>query len=76
MAERKRSTSGTRETEQVLGVKPEELEDQPSAAGRFGGEIARKVGTRDEGKRHDETSAGTTRVLGQDQNRSGDKEKV
>ena len=76
MADRKRSTDGTRETEQVLGEKPENLEDQPSVAGRSGGEIARKVGTRDEEKRYDETSAGKTRPLGRDQNRSGDKEKV
>ena len=76
MAERKRSNDHTRETEQVLGEKPENMEKQPSAAGRFGGEIARKVGTRDEEKRYDETSAGKTRPLGQDKNSSGDKEKV
>ncbi len=76
MTERKRSTDGHRETEEILGRKPEDMTPAPDAQGRSGGEIARKVGTRDEEKRHDETSAGNTRPLGQDQNRSGDKEKV
>lgn len=76
MADRKRSQDGSRETEKVLGQKPEDMAPRPSGAGRAGGEIARKVGTRDEEKRHDETSAGKTRPLAQDQDKSGDKEKV
>jgi len=48
----------------------------PSEGGRAGGELARKIGTRDEKKRHDDTSAGTTRETDQDKNDSGDKEKV
>jgi len=75
MAERHRSKDGQRETKEILGDAPENLQS-PSGAGRKGGNIARKVGTRDEGKRHDETSAGATRVLAQDQDGSGDKEKV
>ena len=76
MADRKRSTDGSRETEEVLGEKPENLEEAPSEGGRAGGELARKIGTRDEKKRHDDTSAGTTRETDQDKNDSGDKEKV
>ncbi|MBV7392681.1 hypothetical protein [Mameliella sediminis] len=76
MADRARSKDGRRETEEVLGEKPEDMGPAPGAQGRSGGEIARKVGTRDEVKRHDQTSAGKTRPLAQDQNRSGDKENV
>ncbi|HKK86569.1 MAG TPA: hypothetical protein VJ942_13710 [Roseovarius sp.] len=76
MAERVKSKDGSRETEEILGEKPENLRKAPSSAGRAGGEIARKVGTRDEKKRHDETSAGTTRGTAQDQDESGDKEKM
>lgn len=75
MAERAKSKDGRSETEEILGGKPEEL-DETAQLGRKGGNIARKVGTRDEEKRVDETSAGKTGVLGQDANRSGDKEKV
>lgn len=76
MAERVKSNDGRRETEEVLGQKPENLNRKPSEAGRAGGELQRKVGTRDEEKRTDETSAGATRPLGKDQDGSGDKEKV
>jgi|DeeseametaMP1786_FD_contig_31_824132_length_1430_multi_15_in_0_out_0_1 hypothetical protein len=75
MAERHRSQDGHRETEDILGDKPEHL-DAPDQGGAKGGNIQRKVGTRDEKKRLDETSAGATRPLGQDKNDSGDKEKV
>ncbi|WP_375172636.1 hypothetical protein [Pseudooceanicola sp.] len=75
MAERHRSQDGRRETEEILGDKPENL-DAPDHQGAKGGNIQRKVGTRDERKRLDETSAGATRPLGQDKNSSGDKEKV
>ncbi|SIT01219.1 hypothetical protein SAMN05421759_11014 [Roseivivax lentus] len=76
MAERIKSKDGTRETEQVLGQTPEEMEEAPGHAGRSDGEIARKVGTRDEGKAVDETSNGRTAPKAQDQDGSGDKEKV
>ncbi|EPX81430.1 hypothetical protein [Salipiger mucosus] len=76
MAERARSKDGHRETEEILGEKPENLTDEPDAHGRAGGNLQRKVGTRDEEKAVDETSAGTTRPLGKDQDGSGDKEKV
>lgn len=75
MAERHRSNDGRRETEEILGDKPENLE-APDQGGAKGGELQRKVGTRDDRKRLDETSAGATRALGQDKNSSGDKEKV
>ncbi|MHA6323770.1 hypothetical protein [Roseivivax sp. CAU 1753] len=76
MAERIRSKDGTRETEEILGEAPEDLPETPGQGGRADGNIARKVGTRDEGKQLDETSSGATRPLGQDKNSSGDKEKV
>ena len=76
MAERARSKDGRRETEDILGDTPETLPPAPSEGGRKGGELQRKVGTRDEEKRVDETSAGATRPLGKDQDGSGDKEKV
>ncbi|HBM59249.1 MAG TPA: hypothetical protein DD444_08660 [Citreicella sp.] len=75
MPDRARSQDGRSETQEILDGTP----DAPGASqqqGRKGGEMARKVGTRDEEKRHDETSAGRTRPLAQDQNGSGDKEKV
>ncbi|SNR26916.1 hypothetical protein [Puniceibacterium sediminis] len=76
MAERHRSKDGKSETAEVLGQSPEDASKGPAQQGRSGGELQRKVGTRDEGKRYDETSAGATRPLGQDKNGSGDKEKV
>ena len=75
MAERHRSNDHTRETEDVLGEKPENLE-APDQQGSEGGNLQRKVGKRDEKKRLDETSAGATRALGGDKNDSGSKEKV
>lgn len=75
MAERARSKDGRRETEEILGGKPEKL-DETAQEGSKGGNLQRKVGTRDEEKRVDETSAGKTRPLGGDQDGSGDKEKV
>ncbi|MAM61144.1 hypothetical protein [Maritimibacter sp. UBA3975] len=75
MAERKRSKDGHSETEEILGGKPEKL-DETAQEGAKGGNLQRKVGTRDEEKRVDETSAGNTRPLGGDEDGSGDKEKV
>ncbi|MDF0602506.1 hypothetical protein P1J78_17345 [Psychromarinibacter sp. C21-152] len=76
MAERKKSNDGRRETEEILGDKPENMSGETTEEGRKGGNIQRKVGTRDEEKQVDETSAGNTRPLAQDQNDSGDKEKT
>ncbi|QFT63101.1 hypothetical protein SAMN05421853_11341 [Roseivivax halotolerans] len=76
MAERKRSNDGHRETEEVLGEKPENLPESPDHAGSAGGELNRKVGKRDEEKQVDDTSAGNTRPKAQDTDDSGDKEKV
>ncbi|MGI3168265.1 hypothetical protein ACRARG_03875 [Pseudooceanicola sp. C21-150M6] len=75
MAERHRSQDMRRETEEILGQAPETL-NAPDHQGAKGGELQRKVGSRDEKKRLDETSAGATRPLAQDQDSSGDKEKV
>ncbi|AQS47630.1 hypothetical protein BMG03_07325 [Thioclava nitratireducens] len=75
MAERIRSNDGKRETEEVLGEKPENIET-PEGQGSLGGNLNRKVGTRDEKKQLDETSAGTTRPLGGDERDSGEKEKM
>lgn len=75
MAERHGSKDGHRETEEILGDAPENLE-APDHQGSKGGNLQRKVGTRDEKKRLDETSAGATRPLGGDKNGSGAKEKV
>lgn len=75
MAERARSKDLSRETEEVLGTPPEELEEAPDHGGRKGGEIQAKVGTRDEKKRAgDSGHAGRTAPLAQDQDGSGDKE--
>ncbi|MBR9764788.1 MAG: hypothetical protein GYB53_14985 [Rhodobacteraceae bacterium] len=77
MAERARSKDLHRETEEVLGETPEEMDEAPSHGGRKGGEIQRKVGTRDEEKiNRDGTSAGRTAPKAQDQDGSGDKEQV
>lgn len=76
MVDRARSKDGRSETRDILGQHPDDMQPAPDAQGRSGGELQRKVGTRDEEKRHDETSAGATRPLAQDKNGSGDKEKV
>ena len=75
MAERVKSKDGTRETEEILGRKTEDMEPADQQ-GRKGGELQRKVGTRDEKKGLDTTPGEHTRPLAQDQNKSGDKEKV
>ncbi|TQS72466.1 hypothetical protein ERN12_01215 [Rhodobacteraceae bacterium] len=76
MAERLRSQDGTRETKEVLGEAPEDLPETPSGQGSAGGEMQRKLGTRDEKKHYDSTDPGNTRVTGQDQDGSGDKENM
>jgi len=74
MAERHRSRDGTRDTDAVLD------DDAGTGAsgqqGSAGGNLQRKVGTRDEKKYHDETSDGITRALGGDKTSSGGKEKM
>ncbi len=76
MADRQKSKDMRRETEEVLGEKPEQMPEAPDQQGAVGGELQRKIGSRDEKKRLDETSAGATRPLAQDQDGSGSKEKV
>ncbi|QPM89987.1 hypothetical protein [Pseudooceanicola algae] len=75
MAERVRSKDGSRDTEEILGEAPENMEPA-GQQGRKGGELQTKVGTRDEKKGLDTTPGEHTRPLAQDQNGSGDKEKV
>lgn len=65
MAERKRSKDGTRETEQF--VTPEET---PSQQGRAGGNLERKVGTRDLLKQATQ-GGGATRVRKSDEKGEG-----
>ncbi|MBY6046772.1 hypothetical protein [Vannielia litorea] len=57
MAERKRSSDMSRDTDKVLGA-----EGEVSHGGREGGRLARQVGSKDELKRAFERPAGATRV--------------
>ena len=66
MAERKRSKDGKKETEELLGA-----EGKVDQQGRSGGNLERKIGTRDEAKRVTERPAGKTRVQGEDKRSSG-----
>ncbi len=61
MAERKRSSDGVRETEQLFGEAA-----SISQGGRAGGRPAREVASRDELKRTYERPAGATRPRGDD----------
>ncbi|MCA2013153.1 hypothetical protein [Pararhodobacter sp. CCB-MM2] len=74
MAERLRSQDGSRDTDAIL--EEDEGMGATGQQGSAGGNLQRKVGTRDEKKRHDETSAGVTRALGGDRHDSGSKEKM
>ncbi|MFD0979216.1 hypothetical protein [Tropicimonas aquimaris] len=65
MPERVRSSDGTRETEQVLGDK-----SRVAQQGRAGGNLQRKIGTRDELKRSEERPGGATRVTKADEEES------
>lgn len=59
MAERHRSTDGTRETDQFI----EDMPETPDHQGRNGGQVARDVGTEDALKRATQQGvAGVTRV--------------
>ncbi len=62
MADRKRSSDGKRETDQILGA-----EGTISGQGRTGGRLARDIGTKDELKRAIERPAGKTRVTKSDE---------
>ncbi len=66
MAERHRSRDGSSETEEIIG----EAADI-SQKGRTGGDIERRVATRDEKKRAKEQPAGATRVTGKDRRETG-----
>ena len=66
MAERQRSTDGTRETEEYTDDTA-----APSHQGRAQGELERKVGTRDELKRAEDDRAGATRVTKSDEKGQG-----
>ncbi len=69
MAERKRSKDGVRETDGILGERG--TVDQ---AGRKGGRLSRRVGSRDELKRAVERPAGATRVTKSMEDEGGDNE--
>lgn len=62
MADRKRSSDMSRDTDKILGDKT-----PTGQQGRAGGDLARKVATRDEEKRATERPAGATRVTKQDE---------
>ena len=62
MADRKRSTDMSRDTDKVLGA-----EGTISHQGSSGGELQRKIGSRDEKKRAEERPGGATRVEKRDE---------
>ncbi|MBN9889662.1 hypothetical protein [Salipiger abyssi] len=62
MAERHRSEDGRRETEEYL-----DKADTPAQQGRDGGQVERKVGTRDLLKRAEQDRPGATRVRKSDE---------
>ncbi len=66
MAERKRSKDGESEVEDYL----DEAVEAPGHSGRSGGELERKVGTRDE-ERQAGGDAGPTRVTKEDEKGEG-----
>ena len=69
MAERLRSTDGRSETEELLG----DIADHPGQQGREGGQLQRRVGTRDELRRIEKgQDAGVTRVTGADERATGE----
>ena len=67
MAERRRSKDGRSETGEILSDY-----ETPSQLGRSGGQINRRVGTRDEMRQVAEDSPGITRVRGADERASGE----
>lgn len=69
MAERKRSSDGTRDTDAFI----EDMPETPEQQGRAGGELARDVGTRDALKRATTQGApGVTRVRKSDEDEDGE----
>ncbi|MFC3614585.1 hypothetical protein ACFORG_12495 [Lutimaribacter marinistellae] len=62
MARRYRSEDGTRETEEFI-----DSEETPSQQGRAGGNLERKVGTRDLQKEAEQSRPGATRVRKSDE---------
>ncbi|WP_417806805.1 hypothetical protein [Thioclava sp.] len=75
MAQRTGSKDIQRETEEILCLRPADI-DTPAGQGSAGGNLQHKIGTRDEKKKLDETSAGKTRPLGGDHRDSSSKEKM
>ncbi|MEL7133177.1 MAG: hypothetical protein AAGK77_12260 [Pseudomonadota bacterium] len=67
MAERHRSKDGSRDTDKYL-----DDATTPGQQGRAGGELERKVGTRDETKQAKKDRAGATRVTKSEEKGSGD----
>ena len=67
MAERARSKDGHRETKEYL-----DDTETPADQGRAGGNLERKVGTRDLEKRAKQDRAGATRVTKSDEKGQGD----
>ncbi|WP_341213859.1 hypothetical protein [uncultured Limimaricola sp.] len=65
MAERARSKDGTRETEAY--VSEEDKTGAGNQPGREGGDLTRKVGTRDDLKRAEQDDPGVTRVRKSDE---------
>lgn len=66
MAERQRSQDGTRETDLYV-----DDTDTPEQQGRAGGNLERKVGTRDLMKRAEQDRPGATRVTKSDEKGQG-----
>lgn len=71
MAERKRSHDGKSETSEILGM---ETAPTPDQQGSGAGEMARKIGMRDEEKRSVVRPGGATRVEGADKRHEGIKQ--
>ena len=69
MAQRQRSKDGSRDSDAVLGST-----GSAGQAGRGGGRLSRRVGSRDEMKRALERPAGATRVTKSMERKGGDDE--
>lgn len=66
MAERKRSTDGSKDSEKILGEG-----GTVSHQGREGGRLSREIGSKDEKKRAFERPAGATRVTKDNEEEEG-----
>jgi hypothetical protein len=69
MVDRKRSTDGSKEAQEIAD------DAEIGHQGRAGGRLARQVGTKDELKRAFEQPAGVTRVTKSDEQDEGETEK-